>query len=225
MSEIAGAAGSWFINRQTDALIIVDLQNDFMPGGALGVPDGDKIIKPIADIMHLFDVIVATMDWHPKNHISFASTHNLPVFSTIPLYSSTQTLWPDHCVKGMPGSFLHKDLPKDRISKILKKGMNVSVDSYSAFLENVGPYGYRAQTGLMQYLHSLFIQRVFICGLARDFCVMHTALDAARDCGYSTVLIDDLTKSVYPENHDGITAIITKDDLVRITTSDLLKAA
>jgi nicotinamidase/pyrazinamidase len=185
------------IDRRTDALLVIDVQPDFMPGGALPVPHGDEVVQPIAALLPTFDTIVATQDWHPRGHVSFASTHHRPLLATVPLYGSEQVLWPDHCVQGTPGAALHADLPQEPITLVLRKGTRRDVDSYSAFFENVGPDGTRATTGLAAWLRARGIHRVFLCGLARDYCVRWSAEDAARE-KFETVVLDDLTRAVDP---------------------------
>lgn len=183
---------------ESDALLAVDLQPDFMPGGALAVAEGDRIVRPIAALARRFGTVVATQDWHPRGHISFASTHGRKPYDSIDLYGHEQTLWPDHCVQGEPGAALHRELPLEPVSMILRKGANPEVDSYSAFRENFGPGGVRTPTGLAGWLRERGIRRIFICGLARDFCVLWSAEDAAA-AGFAVVVIDPLTRAVFPD--------------------------
>ncbi len=185
------------IQRPSDALIIVDLQPDFMPGGPLAVAGGDRLARPIAELARRFSTVVATQDWHPPRHISFASTHGRAPFSPLPLYGGEQMLWPDHFVAGTPGAQLHADLPQELVTSIIRKGTRIEVDSYSALRENVGPDGTRPATGLAGLLRERGVARVFVCGLARDYCVRATALDAAS-AGFAAVLLDDLTCAVDP---------------------------
>ncbi|MCX7910085.1 MAG: bifunctional nicotinamidase/pyrazinamidase [Endomicrobia bacterium] len=173
------------------ALIIIDVQNDFCPQGALPVPDGDKIIPIINNITKKFFKVVATQDWHPKNHISFASTHNKNVGETIKFKGHIQFLWPDHCVEGSYGAEFHKDLNLNDVDLIIRKGTNPNVDSYSAFLEN----DKKTQTGLHYYLKGLGIKEVYICGLALDYCVYFSACDAKK-FGFKTYVVLDATKGV-----------------------------
>jgi nicotinamidase/pyrazinamidase len=187
------------LDEQQDALLVIDLQPDFMPGGALAVAEGDQIVAPIAALMPQFVTVVATQDWHPHDHISFAGRHRLPAFSRIPLYGGEQTLWPEHCVQGSSGAALHPGLPTDRLTLILRKGTYSHTDSYSAFRENLGPGGERRTTGLGALLLARGIKRVFVCGLARDFCVRWTAVDAVAE-GFAVVVLDDLTRAVMPEH-------------------------
>lgn len=195
----------WTIDREHDALLVVDLQPDFMPGGPLAVAEGDQVVLPIAALVPRFHFVVATQDWHPKHHVSFAAQHGLSPFSSIPLYGADQTLWPVHCVQGTPGAALHQGLPLDSVGVILRKGTYPHIDSYSAFRENIGPDGKRHTTGLGALLHARRIRRVFVCGLARDFCVGWSALDAIAE-GFSAVVIDDLTRAVFPDKEEETSA-------------------
>lgn len=185
------------IDPRADALLVVDVQPDFMPGGALPVPHGDEIVAGIADCMARFDTVVATQDWHPPGHVSFASSHGRKPFATIQLHGGEQVLWPDHCVQGTAGADLHPRLPTAPLTLILRKGTRRDVDSYSAFRENTGPDGERRSTGLAAWLADRGIRRVFVCGLARDYCVRWSAEDAAA-AGFETWVLDDLTRPVDP---------------------------
>jgi nicotinamidase/pyrazinamidase len=174
-----------------NALIIIDLQNDFCPGGALPVPEGDKIISVINKIMNRFYKVVATQDWHPENHISFASTHKKNVGDVVEINGIKQMLWPKHCVQGSYGAQLHKELDIRKVDLILRKGTNPNIDSYSAFLEN----DKKTQTGLHYWLKGLKIKKVYICGLALDYCVYYSACDAKK-FGFETYVLLDATKGV-----------------------------
>lgn len=195
----AGAQTAVAIDRRRDALLVIDLQPDFMPGGALSVSAGDAVVAPIAALLKRggFDTVVATQDFHPAGHISFASRHGQPLFATIALHGAPQTLWPDHCVQGTAGAALHAGLPLDRLTLILRKGAYPDADSYSAFRENQGPGGVRRSTGLGAFLRARGIERVFVCGLARDYCVAWTAIDAMSE-GLIAFVLDDLTRAVDP---------------------------
>jgi nicotinamidase/pyrazinamidase len=183
---------------ERDALLVVDLQPDFMPGGALPVVEGDQIAEPIGRLAARFPTVVATQDFHPPGHVSFASAHpDARPFESIPLYGGRQALWPDHCVAGSPGAALHPALPDRALTLILRKGVRREVDSYSAFRENRGPDGQRRPTGLGAWLRARGIGRVLLVGLARDYCVRVSALDAAEE-GFETWVIDDLTRAVDP---------------------------
>ncbi|UWQ49486.1 bifunctional nicotinamidase/pyrazinamidase [Leisingera caerulea] len=160
----------------TQALIVVDVQNDFCPGGALAVPGGDEVVAPINAMMDRFDAVILTQDWHPAGHSSFASAHpGKAPFETVEMPYGTQVLWPDHCVQGTEGAAFHKDLRTDG-DLIIRKGFRPAIDSYSGFYEN----DKATPTGLEGYLRSRGITRLTLAGLATDFCVAFTALDAAR---------------------------------------------
>lgn len=177
------------------ALIIVDLQNDFLPGGALAVNDGDKIIQRINQLQEKYDIIVATQDWHPSQHKSFASMHiGKEPLDIIDLNGTRQVLWPDHCVQGSKGAELHKDLNQNKIGAIFRKGMNTEVDSYSAFFD----VNKKNPTGLNGYLKDHNVTSVYICGLAADYCVYYTAKDAL-ELGYTTYILEGSTKAINQE--------------------------
>ena len=158
------------------ALIVVDVQNDFCPGGALAIAGGDEIVAPINNRMADFDAVILTQDWHPAGHSSFASSHKAAEFSTTEMPYGSQVLWPDHCVQGSIGAAFHKDLDIDRADLILRKGYRPGIDSYSAFFEN----DRRTATGLEGYLKTRGVFDVTFVGLATDYCVAYSALDAAR---------------------------------------------
>jgi nicotinamidase/pyrazinamidase len=183
-----------------NALIIVDLQNDFVPGGALAVPEGDRIVPIINRLQPSFDLVVATQDWHPANHGSFAVNHpGRRVFDTIDLNGLPQVLWPVHCVQHTPGAELVNNLNRDRIAKVFQKGTDPAVDSYSGFHDN----GHRHTTGLGDYLRSRNEAEVHVVGLATDYCVKFTALDAVAE-GFRTHLIPEACRgvNVTPGNTD-----------------------
>ena len=158
------------------ALIVVDVQNDFCPGGALAVAGGDEIVAQINNRMADFDAVILTQDWHPAGHSSFASSHKADVFSSIEMPYGPQVLWPDHCVQGSFGAAFYKDLATDRADLILRKGYRPGIDSYSAFFEN----DRSTATGLEGYLKTRGVRDVTFVGLATDYCVAYSALDAAR---------------------------------------------
>ncbi|MDB2398651.1 bifunctional nicotinamidase/pyrazinamidase [Planktomarina sp.] len=158
------------------ALIVVDVQNDFCPGGALAVAGGDEIVAQINNRMADFDAVILTQDWHPAGHSSFASSHKADVFSSIEMPYGPQVLWPDHCVQGSFGAAFYKDLATDRADLILRKGYRPGIDSYSAFFEN----DRSTATGLEGYLTTRGVWDVTFVGLATDYCVAYSALDAAR---------------------------------------------
>jgi nicotinamidase/pyrazinamidase len=184
------------------ALILVDVQPDFMPGGALACHEGDAIVSGIDQLLHrrLFDQVVATQDWHPPGHVSFASVHDgKQAFQQIPLYGHPQTLWPDHCVQNTPGAALHPGIDWSPADLILRKGNRPGVDSYSAFQENHGPDGSRPSTGLAGWLRERGVSEVYAAGLARDVCVLWTVQDALA-LGFRAHVIWDLTRPVTPES-------------------------
>ena len=187
------------------ALILVDLQNDFCSGGALAVPEGDKVIPVANGLVPAFDLVVATQDWHPADHGSFASNHEgRKPGDVIDLGGLEQILWPDHCVQGTPGAELHPDLDVSRVAEVFRKGTDPAVDSYSAFFDNArrsgpkrsGPYlARRRSTGLGDYLKEKGAGDVHICGLATDYCVKFTALDAV-ELGFRTFVVEDACRGV-----------------------------
>jgi len=174
------------------ALIIVDVQNDFLPNGALAVSEGDQIIPIVNNLMNKFDLVVATQDWHPKEHGSFASNHkNMNPGDQIELFGLNQVLWPDHCIQHTYGAEISKALNTSVIDHIVKKGTDILIDSYSGFFDN----GKKKETGLHDYLKSKGVDMVFVVGLATDYCVKFTALDAAA-LGYRTFVVPDATRAV-----------------------------
>jgi nicotinamidase/pyrazinamidase len=174
------------------ALILVDIQNDFVPGGQLPVPLGDEIIPLINDLQDSFDLVVATQDWHPSNHKSFASNHpGKKTFEKIVLHGLEQVLWPDHCIQGSGGARLHSRLNLNKVEAIFRKGMDAEIDSYSAFHDN----GYKKSTGLAGYLRERKVQKVFVCGLAADYCVFFTAKDSLKE-NFETYIIEDATRAI-----------------------------
>ena len=187
------------------ALILVDIQNDFVPGGALAVPAGNEIIPLVNGLQNSFDLVIATQDWHPKHHKSFASTHNNKrPFEKIILHGLDQVLWPDHCVQGTDGAQLHSNLNTNKVEAIFRKGMDPEIDSYSGFYDN----GYKKNTGLAGYLRERKVQKVFVCGLAGDYCVFYTAKDALKE-NFETYIIEDATR---PIDEDGF--LKAKDEIL-----------
>lgn len=159
------------------ALIVIDVQNDFCPGGALAVEGGDEIVPLVNHLISSHDHVVLTQDWHPAGHSSFASSHDgKDAFETVEMDYGPQALWPDHCVQGSPGAAFHADLDWTRAEMVVRKGFRHAIDSYSAFFEN----DHKTPTGLGGYLKERGIDDVVLCGLATDFCVGFSALDAAR---------------------------------------------
>jgi len=189
-----------------DALIIVDIQNDFTAGGRLEVPAGEQIIPLVNELSERFGLIVATQDWHPQTHKSFASNHpDKKPFDVITLNGLEQVLWPDHCVQGSRGADFHPLLDMNRVEAIFRKGMDEEIDSYSGFYDN----GHRKTTGLAGYLQERRVDAVYVCGLAADYCVYFTAKDA-HECGFKTFYIEDATRAI---GNDSLLA--AKADLVR----------
>ncbi|MBW3467979.1 bifunctional nicotinamidase/pyrazinamidase [Arthrospiribacter ruber] len=196
------------------ALIIVDVQNDFLPGGALAVKNGDQIIPIINRLQRKFSLIVATQDWHPENHGSFAANHSgKEIGESVSLNGVKQILWPVHCVQDSKGAEFHLDLNRNNWSKIIQKGTNPLVDSYSGFFDN----NRNGDTGLSDYLKSEGVREIYICGLAADYCVKFTVLDGV-DEGFTTYLIQDATKAVNLQEGDFEKALEEMEDHGAILT-------
>jgi len=196
-------------------------QNDFLPGGALAVPEGDRIVPVINALIPEFDVVVATKDWHPPDHGSFAASHKgKKVGDVIDLNGLEQILWPVHCVQGTPGAELSKDLIRDGIQEIFTKGTDPEIDSYSGFFDN----GHRRSTGLADYLKARQVEGVYVTGLAADYCVKYTTLDSRKE-HFKTYLFKDATRAVNLQPDDFRKAIREmKDNGVKILNStDFLK--
>jgi nicotinamidase/pyrazinamidase len=184
--------------RRVKALVLVDLQNDFLPGGALAVPEGDAVLPVINRIQKNFSLIVATQDWHPANHGSFAANHpGKKPFEQIELNGLPQTLWPVHCVQGTQGAMLSRDVNQNQIAKVFQKGTDPGIDSYSGFFDN----GHRRATRMGEWLKGEGVTDVFVCGLATDYCVKFTALDAVA-LGFRTCLIADASRGVNLQPRD-----------------------
>ena len=182
-------------------LIIVDVQNDFLPGGSLAVREGDQVIPVINRLQERFDLVVATQDWHPENHGSFASTHagKQPLEKT-DLNGLEQILWPDHCIQESRGAEFAENLHMKRVEAIIRKGMDPGIDSYSGFYDN----GHKKSTGLADYLRGRNMDEIYVTGLAGDVCVYFTVLDALKE-GFTTSLIMDATR---PVNRDGFEEVV-----------------
>ncbi len=188
------------------ALLILDVQYDFLPGGALAVPDGDKVIPVINKLQKEFPLIVATQDWHPPDHGSFASMHEgKKPFDKTTLGGLDQILWPDHCVQGQKGAEIAKDLEMKSVEAIFRKALDPEIDSYSGFFDN----GRKKSTCLADYLKGKGVTTVYVAGLAGDFCVAFTALDALEE-GFETFLIEDATRPIDPDGYASIKKSITK---------------
>ena len=170
-----------------EALVVIDVQNDFCPGGALAVADGDAVVPIINRLIAKFDHVILTQDWHPAGHSSFASSHpGATPFSNITMPYGEQTLWPDHCIQGTKGAEFHKDLIWTKAELVIRKGFRSEIDSYSAFFEN----DHKTMTGLAGYLRERGIAKVTLCGLATDYCVAFSALDAVKQGFETTVLLE-----------------------------------
>ena len=177
------------------ALLLIDIQNDFLPGGRLAVPEGDAIVQLVNDLQLEFELVVATQDWHPAGHQSFASSHTgRSQFEEIDLHGLPQVLWPDHCTQASDGAALAPGLHPERIEAIFRKGMNPEIDSYSAFFDN----GHRKSTGLADYLRGRGVTEVFLAGLAADYCVYFSAKDALAE-GFAATVIEDATRAISAE--------------------------
>jgi nicotinamidase/pyrazinamidase len=203
------------------ALILVDIQNDFLPGGALAVSAGDTVIPVANTLQTVFPLVVATQDWHPVNHGSFAANHpGKKVFEQIVLNGLPQTLWPVHCVQGSSGADLASGLGRERIARIFPKGMDVGIDSYSGLFDN----DHRKSTGLGEWLKAKGVTEVFVCGLATDYCVKFTALDAAQ-YGFKTHFIEDASRGVNLQPNDVKDAIaeMNRAGVATVQSADLLK--
>lgn len=204
------------------ALLIIDVQIDFCPGGSLEVPNGDAIIATVNALMPAFQTVVITQDWHPNDHQSFASNHtSREPFETIELNYGLQVLWPDHCVQGSHGAALHKRLNADKADLIIRKGCRHHIDSYSAFYEN----DRRTATGLSGYLRERQIHTLYLCGLATDFCVAYSAIDGCHE-GFQVNVIDDACRAI---DLDGSLAAAWEDmhraGAQRVTSADVLAGA
>jgi nicotinamidase/pyrazinamidase len=204
-----------------NALIIVDIQNDFLPGGALAVPHGDEIIPIVNRIQPRFDLVAATQDWHPPDHGSFAPNHpGKRIYDQINLNGLPQTLWPVHCVQNTPGAELAPGLDRGCIAKKFQKGTDPGIDSYSGLFDN----GHRKSTGLGEWLKARGVTEVFVCGLATDYCVKFTALDAVQ-FGFKTTVIEDASRGVNIRPNDVSEAIeeLKRAGIQVVTSADLLK--
>lgn len=204
-------------------LIIVDIQNDFLPGGALEVPHGDQIVPLINDLQGAFDLVVATQDYHPYNHGSFAVNHPGHVmYEVVDLNGLPQVLWPVHCVQGEQGSEFAQELNMEKVAEVFPKGTDMGIDSYSGFFDN----GRKKSTGLGEYLEEKGSSKVYVCGLATDFCVKATAMDAAS-LGFETYLISDACKGVELQEGDIAKAIREMEEagVKQVHSSEILRVA
>jgi len=199
-----------FVINPNDALIVVDIQNDFIPNGALAVNEGDKIIEGINQLMSIFHAkgsrIILTQDWHPPNHLSFASQHKgkQPFDPIEGVFGIGPVLWPDHCVQGTKGAEFHERLNLNKAHLIIRKGIHLKIDSYSTFTEN----DKQTDTGLAGYLENAGLKRIFLCGIALDYCVYWSATDSIKK-GFETFVLPDLSKGI-----DENTAEQAKDNMI-----------
>jgi nicotinamidase/pyrazinamidase len=208
--------------RQDDVLLVIDVQRDFCLGGRLAIADGDAVVTAINQLAPGFEHIVLTQDWHPEHHTSFASQHpGKRAFDQIELSYGQQTLWPNHCVQNSPGADFHPDLSPEvfrRAELVLRKGFRAEIDSYSAFLEN----DKQTATGLAGYLRERGFQRIFIAGLAYDYCVRFSAVDAVR-LGFPAWVIYDACRSVGPaSSEEAANLAFELTGVQRITTAEVL---
>lgn len=202
-----------------DALLIVDVQNDFLPGGALAVTGGDEVIPVINQLLKKpFDLVVASKDWHPKDHSSFAATHHKKVGEVIDLNGMEQILWPIHCVQDSQGAEFPSSLHSQSFEKIFYKGVDKEIDSYSTFYDN----GHKRSTGLQDYLQEKGVTRLYIAGLATDYCVKYTVLDAAK-LGYEIFVIEDACRGVNLHPQDSQKALQEMSHYASIIYSESLQ--
>ncbi|MBD1398756.1 bifunctional nicotinamidase/pyrazinamidase [Pontibacter sp. JH31] len=200
------------------ALLLIDIQNDFLPGGSLAVPEGDQIIPVVNQLQQRFDLVVATQDWHPANHKSFASNHQgKKPFEMTELLGLPQVLWPNHCLQGTPGAALAPALATNKMEAIFRKGTNPEIDSYSGFYDN----GRLKSTGLADYLRGKGVTQLYLVGLAADYCVYYSAKDALSE-GFETYLIEDATRPISPEGYDAARADLLARGAKIIRSSELL---
>jgi nicotinamidase/pyrazinamidase len=212
--------------RPTDALLVIDLQNDFCPavngiGGRLAVAGGHDIVPLVNSLAQKFNHVLLTQDWHPTRHISFASTHpGAAPFETIAAPYGAQTLWPDHCLQHSEGAALHPGLEVPHAELILRKGFRRDIDSYSAFLEN----DHETPTGLAGYLRERGLTRLFLCGVAYDFCVRFSAIDG-KQLGFETLVLEDATRPVaLPGSVEATNAALANAGVLRIDSAAFLTA-
>ncbi|PIS00938.1 MAG: nicotinamidase/pyrazinamidase [Chlamydiae bacterium CG10_big_fil_rev_8_21_14_0_10_35_9] len=198
-----------------NALIIIDMQNDFMPEGPLGVKEAEEIIPVINNLMDRFDNVFASQDWHPKHHVSFASTHNKKPFEKIQLDHGDQTLWPDHCIQDTFGAELVTGLRRSKIRRVFQKGVGTDIDSYSAFFDNAQ----QRKTGLDEYLKELKVNTLYFTGVALDYCVKYSAIDA-KNLGYDVYIILDACKGIH-EDLDPILKELQEKGIHTITSDAL----
>jgi nicotinamidase/pyrazinamidase len=202
-----------------DVLLVVDIQNDFCPGGSLAVPRGDEVVPLINSLAAKFAHVLLTQDWHPRGHLSFASSHSgKKPYQTIEVAYGTQVLWPDHCLQGTTGAAFHGDLQIPHAELVLRKGYHREIDSYSAFYEN----DRKTRTGLAGYLGERGFRRVFLAGLAFDFCVRYSAEDAQRE-GFEAIVIDEACRGIDVNDSEATTRKLFKTLGVRCISANSIE--
>jgi len=210
-----------FTISDRDILLVVDIQNDFCPGGSLAVPGGDAVVPLINGLAGKFAHVVLTQDWHPRGHLSFASSHpGKTPYQTIEVSYGTQVLWPDHCVQGTAGAAFRKDLEIPHAALVLRKGYHREIDSYSAFYET----DRKTRTGLAGYLRERGFRRVFLAGLAFDFCVRYSAEDARRE-GFEAIVIEDACRGIDIDGSMAATRALFGTLGIRCISADAVDAA
>lgn len=203
--------------QPTDALLVIDVQNDFCPGGNLAVAEGDQVVPIINTLARKFDHVILTQDWHPTQHISFAATHSKHPYEVIEVRYGPQTLWPEHCLQHTKGAAFNPALHIPHAELILRKGFRRLIDSYSAFLEN----DHTTPTGLAGYLRERGFKRLFLCGLAYDFCVRYSAIDGKR-LGFETMVIEDACRPVnLPGSVDQTNATFAAESILRVQSAEI----
>lgn len=201
-----------------NTLIITDVQNDFMAAGALEVPDAQSILSPLNQVQSAFDLVIATQDWHPYNHKSFASNHsNKQPFETIQLNGLQQVLWPDHCVQGTKGAEFHPQLDMTHVCTIFRKGMDPEIDSYSGFYDN----NHRNSTGLAGYLNEKKVKNIYFAGLASDYCVYFTIQDALKH-GYTCFFLEDASRAIDIQRFEELKQKLIAQGVKIIKTSEII---
>ena len=201
-------------------LIILDVQNDFMPGGSLAVPQGDLIVPVINQLLPKFDLIVATQDWHPQNHKSFASNHpGKKAFETLILNGIEQVLWPDHCIQGTFGADFHPKLEANPIEAIFRKGIDPEIDTYSGFYDN----GHQRNTGLAGYLREKGATELYFCGLCADICVYYSIKDALQE-GFISFLIENATQPLNTEHFKQIKTELVQQGVALLNSNEIIGA-
>jgi nicotinamidase/pyrazinamidase len=210
-----------FTIGERDVLLVVDVQNDFCPGGGLAVPQGDEVVPVVNRLAAHFAHVVLTQDWHPRGHLSFGSSHpGTQPFQTIDVAYGPQVLWPDHCIQGTPGAEFRADLDIPHAELVLRKGYHRAIDSYSAFYEN----DRTTRTGLAGYLRERGFARVFLAGLAFDFCVRYSAEDAHRE-GFTAVVIEDACRGIDIDGSVAATRELFKTLTIACVPANAIRAA